>query len=256
MNDEEAGRLLERLADRVPVGPAPVDHLLRAARSAQRRRRHVRLFGAAAATALALGGGVVAMDFVGAGTTGGNDSADGRSRTALSGSLATDGDNPTKDRSGPLPDSGAASCVEVFTPETLASRAFAFDGVVATIGPARTNRPGVDRLDLVGVTFTVGEWFSAGTASRVTVDMAPPVTGTHDPTAETFTSYAVGSRLLVSGGPRQPRPGGSPLDDAIAWGCGFTRYYDQSTAQSWRQAATHQHRSGQLARPVDDGDAE
>ncbi|MGC4812439.1 hypothetical protein ACLQ29_18095 [Micromonospora sp. DT228] len=238
MNDEEAGRLPERLTDRGPVGPAPVDHLLRAAGSTQRRRRHLGLFGAAAATALALGGGVVALDLVGTGSPGENDSADGRRLAALSGSPATDGDDPTRDRSGPLPASGAASCVEVFTPETLANRAFAFDGVVATIGPARTNRPGVDRLDLVGVTFTVGEWFSGGTASRVTVDMDPPVTGTRDRTAETFTSYAVGSRLLVSGGPRQPRPGGSPLDDAIAWGCGFTRYHDQSTAQSWRRAAT------------------
>ncbi|MEU7756872.1 hypothetical protein [Micromonospora sp. NPDC049171] len=252
MNDEEAGRMLERLAGRVPVGPAPVDQLLRAGRSAQRRRRQVALFGAAAATALALGGGVVAMDSVGAGPRGGNDTADGRrpttpsgsaatpsgSAATPSGSAATDGDSPTQDRSGPLPERGAASCVERPTPGAIANRAFAFDGVVATIGPAHTNRPGVDRLDLVGVTFTVGEWFSGGTASRVTVDMFPPVPGTHDPTAETFSSYAIGSRLLVSGGPRQPRPGGSPFDDAIAWGCGFTRYYDQSTAQSWRRAVT------------------
>ncbi|MFG1913466.1 hypothetical protein [Micromonospora sp. NPDC048898] len=237
MNDEEAGRLLERLADGVPVRPAPVDHLLRAARSAQRRTRNVRLFGVAAAITLALGGSVLATEVVGERTTSGNDSANGGSLTAPSPSPATDRDNPTKDRSGPLPDGGAASCTERSTPEAIAGRAFAFDGVVVNIGPAQSNRSGIGKLDLVGVTFAVVEWFSGGTAANVAVDMAPPMTGTHDPTAETFSSYAIGSRLLVSGEPRQ---GGSALDNAIAWGCGFTRYYDQPAAQSWRQAATAQ----------------
>jgi hypothetical protein len=26
------------------------------------------------------------------------------------------------------------------------------------------------------------------------------------------------------------------MADAIAWGCGFTRYYDAETAQSWENA--------------------
>jgi hypothetical protein len=47
----------------------------------------------------------------------------------------------------------------------------------------------------------------------------------------------MGSRLLVSG---EPRWGGTPLEDPIAWGCGFTRYYDSGTAKSWKQALSEQ----------------
>jgi hypothetical protein len=46
-------------------------------------------------------------------------------------------------------------------------------------------------------------------------------------------AYGIGNRLLVSG---MPRRGGAALTDAIAWGCGFTRYYDKATADSWRAA--------------------
>jgi hypothetical protein len=51
-------------------------------------------------------------------------------------------DNPTSERSGPLPDGDVASCVEGYTPEAIAHRAFAFDGVVVDIGPAHSNRSG------------------------------------------------------------------------------------------------------------------
>jgi hypothetical protein len=57
MNDEEVRRLLGRLADRADVGPAPVGDLLRAGRSAERRKRRATIFGAAAASlALIVGG--------------------------------------------------------------------------------------------------------------------------------------------------------------------------------------------------------
>lgn len=62
--------------------------------------------------------------------------------------------------------------------------------------------------------------------------MQPPTVGNPD---SAVTAYGVGTRLLVSGGPRW---GGPPLRDAIAWGCGFTRYYDPQTAADWA-AATH-----------------
>jgi hypothetical protein len=70
-------------------------------------------------------------------------------------------DNPTSERSGPLPDGGVASCVEGYTPEAIAHRAFAFDGVVVDIGPAHSNRSGEGyvQVALVGVTFAVREWF-------------------------------------------------------------------------------------------------
>jgi hypothetical protein len=40
--------------------------------------------------------------------------------------------------------------------------------------------------------------------------------------SESPPSYSVGTRLLVS------------REDAIAWGCGFTRYVDEETAAAWR----------------------
>jgi hypothetical protein len=50
MNDEEVRRLLGRLADRADVGPAPVGDLVRAGRSAERRKRRATIFGAAIAS--------------------------------------------------------------------------------------------------------------------------------------------------------------------------------------------------------------
>lgn len=128
---------------------------------------------------------------------------------------------------GPLPDGAAAGCVESYSPAAVSGRAFAFDGTVTNIGPARTNRPGVE-LDLANVTFRVNQWFQGGDAATVAVDMtAPDARGI---TFEGGPSYGLGTRLLVSG---EPRWGGNPLDNAIAWGCGFTRYYAPSEASQW-----------------------
>jgi len=67
----------------------------------------------------------------------------------------------------------------------------------------------------------------------VTLDMTPPQPDRGQAVLESALSYGVGTRLLVSG---EPRWGGAPLTDAIAWGCGFTRYYDPATADAWRNA--------------------
>lgn len=133
---------------------------------------------------------------------------------------------------GPLPDGTATSCVEEYSPEAVADRAFAFDGVVVDVGSATSNRGGDSNLDLAGVTFEVGEWFSGGRGSTVTIDMPAPTEGSHG-LSEGGPSYAIGSRLLVSG---EPRWGGTALSDAIAWSCDFTRYYDPATANSWARA--------------------
>jgi hypothetical protein len=133
----------------------------------------------------------------------------------------------------PLGVGAAQSCVKEYSPETLAENAFAFDGTVTGIGPART---GTGRrpvpLDLRSVTFRVHTWYQGGSAGIVVVDMASPVAGgaTND---EGAPAYQVGTRLLVSG---MPRWGGAPLADAIAWGCGFTRYYSPSMAAAWAAA--------------------
>ena len=138
-------------------------------------------------------------------------------------------DAPQSTLKGALTGSAMASCVEQYSPTTVAGLAFAFDGTVTEIGPGRTDRPGQGALGYAGVTFEVTEWFHGGDGSTVTVDVSAPtdvvVSG------EDVPSYAPGTRLLVSG---QPRWGGAPLDDPIAWGCGFTRYYDEATADRWR----------------------
>ena len=141
-------------------------------------------------------------------------------------------DNPTAHLTGPLSAAGAVRCVEQYSPATVVNRAFAFDGVVTDIGSGESNRPDRGHLELVGVTFAVREWFSGGSGSTVTIDMESPVQEAPR-LPEGVPSYAVASRLLVSG---EPRWGGPPLEDAIAWGCGFTRYYDPVTAALWRQA--------------------
>lgn len=130
----------------------------------------------------------------------------------------------------PLVFGAAQSCVKAYSPETLAENAFAFDGTVTGIGPARTERsPQPVPLDLRSVTFQVHTWFKGGSAGTAAVDMASPAaTGTTGAPA-----YQIGTRLLVSG---MPRWGGAPLADAIAWGCGFTRYYSPSMAAAWATA--------------------
>ncbi len=60
-------------------------------------------------------------------------------------------------------------------------------------------------------------------------------------------AYEVGKPLLVSG---EPRWGGAPLKDAIAWSCGgFTRYYEPSVAAEWRTATSQAAVVGLLSCP-------
>lgn len=124
-----------------------------------------------------------------------------------------------------------ADCVQAYSPVAIAGRSFAFDGTVTAIGPARSNGSGAP-LPVAGVTFWVHTWFRGGSGETVTVDLEQPRAGNADSAVD---AYGVGTRLLVSG---EPRWGGTPLQGAIAWGCGFTRYYDPQTAAEWA-AATH-----------------
>ena len=140
--------------------------------------------------------------------------------------------DPTADRTGPLPDGGAVSCVETYAPGAVSKRAFAFDGVVVDVGPSVSDRGDEGDLGLPGVTFEVREWFSGGRGDTVTVDVQSTTTNSADP-SEPGDAYGVGSRLLVSG---EARWGGSSLEAPIAWGCGFSRYHDEETAKAWRDA--------------------
>jgi hypothetical protein len=134
-------------------------------------------------------------------------------------------------RTGALPDAANGSCALTYTPREAARRAFTFDGTVTAIGPGRSDRPN-SVLAHVGVTFTVNEWFSGGSGQTVTVDMSPPL-GALTAMGYGPPAYGIGTRLLVSG---EHRWGGKTMADAIAWGCQFTRYYDPTTADSWRKA--------------------
>jgi len=57
MNDEDASTLLNRLAERVPVSPAPVEEVIRSGQKARGRRRRTSLLAVAASVALVLLGG-------------------------------------------------------------------------------------------------------------------------------------------------------------------------------------------------------
>lgn len=134
-------------------------------------------------------------------------------------------------RTGPVLDSSSASCVEPYNAQTLSSRGFAFDGTVLSISPVQPapGRPqGVSGYQ--GVTLRVNEWFRGGSQATTSVDMMGPTRPAQGVT------YGIGTRLLVSG---QPQVAGGPLPTPVAFGCGFTRYYDQTTAASWRQLFAH-----------------
>lgn len=112
------------------------------------------------------------------------------------------------------------SCVEVMTAETLAGRAFGFDGtVVSAVPAAEVDGDAGDLPAYVTAQFEVEEWFAGGAGASVTVKMQREVT--------------TGERLLVSG---EPLFGGDPLNDPIAWECGFTVEHDDATAETWRTA--------------------
>jgi hypothetical protein len=118
----------------------------------------------------------------------------------------------------------AQSCVESYTPGALARRAYGFDGTVTGIGSAASAAGLPDGYVLV--TFKVHRWFRGGMGATVVVTMPRPEGSFEQDSA----AYRIGSRLLVSG---EPRYGGAPLADPIAWACGFTRGYTPGEAAVW-----------------------
>jgi len=104
---------------------------------------------------------------------------------------------------------GSAMCVEQYDPASLARRAFAFDGTVASIEGDR-------------VTFTVNQGFRGVNGGTVTLD-APGMTGTAI-TLGGGPNLVVGERYLVAG------------DATFVWSCGFTQPYDAAIAAEWTAA--------------------
>jgi hypothetical protein len=114
----------------------------------------------------------------------------------------------------------SGSCAFSFTDRTLAERAWAFDGT------ATRESTGLDS-HLGGVqstTFRVNHWYKGGSAAAVTVEFS--FGRSEDQTID----GGIGTRLLVTG---EPRWGGQPLDNPVAWGCGFTQVWTADGAQHW-----------------------
>jgi hypothetical protein len=110
-------------------------------------------------------------------------------------------------------------------------RAFAFDGTVTEVATTDLADPEGNSLGpIADVTFDVHEWYTGDLGRSFTIDMTPPVTTDHGSDSEWGQPYAVGTRLLVSG---ESRWGGGP-SDAVAWGCGFSRYFSTEEASEWR----------------------
>jgi hypothetical protein len=128
-------------------------------------------------------------------------------------------------RTGALPLDPPLALCKRSSPEFVARLDVAFDGTVTAIGATRPKRPGRDTAQIV-TTFAVNEWFRGGTAATVTVDMPMPHWQVSAP------AFEVGTRLLVSG----TRPYVPKNYSVHVWGCGYTRYYDEATADGWREA--------------------
>lgn len=140
-------------------------------------------------------------------------------------------EGPEASRNGndPVRDAGAR-CVEYYSPETLRNRAFAFDGIVVSIRLRRDPKldvPEEEHVRIPWVTFSVNRWYRGGSGQHVGVWIEHL-----NVTSSVGTISAErGTRLLVAG---EPRWGGRPLDDPIAWACGFTQPYTPETAAQWK----------------------
>lgn len=206
LDEATARRLVVGTSDFGPIPPGDVESAVQRGRRRWLMRRTVQALGAVALVTVIAGGALKVIA----------DNGD-QAPIALGGEQ---GDVQGPDLVDRLDsDDTSMSCVSEFSAETLQERTFAFDGTVVAARPQRD--PRAPERNMNRVQFKVHEWFTGGV----------------DPTATIWVpaNLLPGDRLLVSG---EPRWGGAPLDDAIAWlGCGgFTTPYSEETAQFWRDA--------------------
>lgn len=221
--------LRDVFAAEAQAAPAGGDLAAGALRKVRRRRRRQAAVASAAIGIVAIAAGALAVADPGRQPPSPPIAAPAHSTTPAG--LSTGGPPAGPTGRGPVPFGGIEDCVEAYSPAAVAGRAFAFDGTVTAISPSLPDRPDMGR-GMVAVTFRVNRWFRGGSGATVSVDWYPPgqLNSATDPSLAT---YGIGSRLLVAG---EPRWGGAPLDHAVAWTCGFTRYYDPQTAAAWATA--------------------
>jgi hypothetical protein len=117
-------------------------------------------------------------------------------------------------------------CAVTYSPKELATQPVAFDGTVLSAAPAPRTAGGWN------VTLQVNEWFRPSSdKQQFTVLMW--VGPGHRTQVSEVQGYAIGDRLLISGGVRVR--GDDPMDRPVATVCGFTRTYDVPTADTWRK---------------------
>lgn len=134
---------------------------------------------------------------------------------------ATDAQTPRSAATNQGPSgSGLSSCAYEYSLEELINLPLAFDGTVIAIGN-----------DVVR--FAVNEAFAGVDTPEIAVQMAPPSGDVRAEPIDEFTPrrYGIGTRFLVSG-QLEIKGRGQPF----AWGCGFTRYWDEQSADAWRNA--------------------
>jgi len=108
----------------------------------------------------------------------------------------------------------------------MGNAGFAFEGTVQSVSMVKPSAD-LPSGDLVAVRFMVNTWYvGSGNASEVTVAL-----GTSEQ-IDQQAGYEPGTNMLVSG---DALPSGEP--QYIAWGCGFTRYFDADTASRWEENA-------------------
>jgi hypothetical protein len=123
----------------------------------------------------------------------------------------------------------AYSCDEDYGPATLVERSFAFDGTVASIELRSDSHLPPGENEVHWVTFAVNRWFRGGSTSQVGVW----IDSLNVETSAGVIEAEPGSRMLVAG---EPRWGGEPLQDPIAWPCGFTQPWTREAAAEWEAA--------------------
>jgi hypothetical protein len=143
-------------------------------------------------------------------------------------SVEADAPTPTPESQSRVTLTFAASCVWLFSPETLRDRAFAFDGTVESVETRVDPRLPTEESqsqELPWVTFKVNRWFKGGESPEVEIWVDP-----HSPGG--VSAVEPGDRLLVAGEYRW----GQPPEDPLAWGCGFTQPHTPEAAAAWADA--------------------